>query len=340
MTTSREVHLTAYPQGKPTPDILAVVERELAEPKAGEVLVEVLFASVDPYMRGRMRPEVKSYIPPFQLNQPLDGGAVGRVVASRAEGLAEGDVVLGNLGMGWRTHAVLPGGTLQKVDASRVPASAYLGVLGMPGLTAWAGLTQIIKPKQDETLYVSGAAGAVGSLVCQLGKHRGMTVYGSAGSEAKRRWLEEKAGVAKAFDYRAHDAGSLTRALYEVAPKGIDGYFENVGGMQLDAVLGALAQGGRIALCGMIDAYNATDMPEGPRGLVNLIGRSGLMKGFIVTDYAHLRDEFVAEVAPLLASGEIAFEETVTHGIERMGEAFIGLFEGANTGKAVVRVAE
>ncbi|MEM9988696.1 MAG: NADP-dependent oxidoreductase, partial [Pseudomonadota bacterium] len=246
MTKTREIHLVAYPKGAPTLDLFEVKDVDLPDPGEGEVLLKILYMSVDPYMRGRMNPNVKSYIPAFQKGEPLDGGAVGQVLKSNSDTLSEGDYVVGFNG-GWRDHYVGPAEQFTKVDPNLVPLSAYLGVMGMPGMTAWAGLTQIIKPKEGESLYVSGAAGAVGSLVCQLGKHYGMKVYGAAGSQEKCDWLEKEAGIDKAFNYRKYDANSLTAALREVAPKGIDGYFENVGGMQLEAILNVIAFGGRIA---------------------------------------------------------------------------------------------
>ena len=300
MTTSRQWHLAAYPDGAPTPDIFELVERELPEPGPGEVEVEVLYTTVDPYMRGRMRPDVDSYIPPFQLGEALDGGAVGRVVRSRADGFAEGDRVVSNFGAGWRDRAVVPAHNLTKIpDIPGVSPSHFLGVLGMPGLTAWAGLTQLIQPKEGETLYVSGAAGAVGSLVCQLGLHKGLSVMGSAGSEAKRDWLEGEIGIARAFDYRAHNGASLAAAIREVAPGGVNGYFENVGGMQLEALIDAAAPMARFALCGMIAQYNATEPAPGPRNLVMLVGKQIRMEGFIIP---HSAKRAMGAAASIIAS--------------------------------------
>lgn len=338
MSTAREIHLSAYPDGMPTPGIFKTVERDLPAPKAGQAEVEVLYYSVDPYMRGRMRPDVKSYIPPFALNEPLDGGAVVRVVRSEAEGIEPGDVLVGMGGAGWRDRAVVDVAGFQKVDASQVSPSTFLGALGMPGLTAWAGLTQIIAPKEGETLYVSGAAGAVGSLVCQLGKARGMTVLGSAGGAEKCAFLKEKIGVDHAFDYREHDAGSLAKAILAQGG-GVDGYFENVGGMQLEALLNCMNVYGRIAVCGMIAQYNDLGATPGPSNLPQIIGRQLKVQGFIVSTYQPKMMEFLGEVMPLVASGKVVAEETVFDGVEAGPEAFIGLFEGRNTGKAVVKVA-
>ena len=339
MTDARAWTLARYPEGEPTPDIFALKTMPLPAPGEGEAEVEVLAYSVDPYMRGRMRPDVKSYIPPFALDEPLDGGAVARVVRSNDDRLKEGDLVTGMMGMGWRDRAVVQAGLVQKVDASAVPVTAYLGVLGMPGLTAWAGLTKLIQPKEGETVFVSGAAGAVGSLVCQLAKRMGCRVIGSAGSEEKRDWLVREAGIDAALDYKGHDANSFTKALHDVAPQGIDGYFENVGGHQLEAVLNLINDRGRIALCGLISQYNATAPSPGPSNFVNLLARQVRLEGFIVSRFMDQTPAFIAEVAPLVARGEIKAEETTYEGLESGPEAFIGLFSGANTGKAVVRNA-
>lgn len=339
MVQAHQITLQDYPTAMPGAEHFGERTVELGDPGDGEVLVRMLWMSVDPYMRGRMRPNVKSYIPPFQKGEALDGGAVGQILKSNDPSLKEGDFVVGYEG-GWRDHHIGPAKAFTKVDPDMAPLSAYLGVLGMPGLTAWAGLTQIIQPKEGQTLYVSAASGAVGSVVCQLGKERGLKVFGSAGSAEKCTWLEEKAGIDKAFNYKEHDTTSLTKALAEVAPDGINGYFENVGGMQLEAVLNCIAFKGRIAACGMIAAYNDEKPVPGPSNLVNLVARSAMMEGFIVANYFDLAPQFFAEVAPLLSSGKIVFEETVYEGLEKAPEAFIGLFHGENFGKAVVKIAD
>jgi NADPH-dependent curcumin reductase CurA len=285
-----------------------------------------------------MRPDVKSYIPPFALDAPLDGGAVCEVMASSNPNFQKGDYVVGFQG-GWKTHSISNGDSLTKVDPSLAPLSAYLGVLGMPGLTAWAGLSQIMKPKAGETVFVSGAAGAVGSLVCQLAKLKGARVVASAGSEEKCDWLRNEAGVDVAINYKNHrGAAALTRALSEAAPDGVHCYFENVGGAHLEAALNCIAFGARIALCGMISMYNNAEPQPGPPNIINLIGRSALMQGFIVSIYMHLAPQFATEVAPLLAQGKIKFRESIYDGLESAPEAFSGLFRGDNFGKAVVRI--
>ena len=337
--TAKEIHLVDYPKGKPTPDIYEVVEAPVREPGEGEILMRVVFMSVDPYMRGRMNPHVKSYIPPFQKGEVLDGGAVGQVIKSNSDKFAVGDYVVGYNG-GWREYYTGPTDGFNKVDPSLAPLSAYLGVLGMPGFTAWAGMSQILEPKEGDVLFVSGAAGAVGSMVGQLGKIKGCKVIGSAGSKDKCEWLTGELGFDVALNYKNYaDSGELTKALSEAAGKGgVNCYFENVGGMHLEAAINCIAFGGRIALCGMISNYNDTKPEPGPYNLTNLIGRGVKMQGFIVSNFMHLARDFYGEVGPMLAAGKIHFRETVYEGLENAPEAFNGLFEGANTGKAVVRV--
>ena len=330
MPSSREVLLAARPVGEPTADTFALATREVPDPAEGEVLVRNTFLSVDPYMRGRMN-DVKSYVPPFQVGQPLEGGAVGEVVASRSDTHQVGDVVLHM--QGWREWAVGPATSFRRVDASQVPASAYLGVLGMPGLTAWAGLFQVARMQPGETVFVSGAAGAVGSLVGQLVKLRGGTAIGSAGSDEKVAWLRE-IGFDAAFNYRS---GVLPQ-LREAAPDGVDVYFENVGGEHLEAALEALNVFGRVAVCGLISDYNATTSPPGPRGFRNLITKRLRVEGFLASDQGPHLPAFLAEVTPALVDGRLVARETVLDGLERMPEAFLGLLSGANTGKMLVRL--
>lgn len=330
------VFLQSYPTGLPGPEHFTKKAVDLPPPGDGEMLMRTVWMSVDPYMRGRMRPDVKSYIPPFTLDAPLDGGAVSEVVESNNPAFRKGDYVVSFQG-GWKDYWISNGQMLTKVDAGIAPLSAYLGVLGMPGLTAWAGVTQILAPKPGETLFVSGAAGAVGSLVCQLGKLRGMRVIGSAGSKEKCDWLKEECGVDVAINYRDHKtAAELTKALAAAAPDGINCYFENVGGAHLEATLNTIANGARIALCGMISSYNKPE--PGPPNLAFLIARSAKMQGFVVSIYMHLAMQFASEVAPLLAQGKIKFRESVYEGLENAPGAFIGLFHGENFGKAVIRV--
>jgi hypothetical protein len=334
----RAVYLISYPSGMPRAEDFELRAISAPPPGPGQVRLRTVWMSVDPYMRGRMRPDVKSYIPPFTLTDPLDGGAVSEVVDSNHPSFQPGDYVVAFQG-GWKEYWMSNGDGLTKVDPHLAPLSAYLGVLGMPGLTAWAGLTQIIEPNVGETVFVSGAAGAVGSLVCQLAKLKGARVVASAGSREKCDWLLKEAGVDIALNYRDYrDAAALTKALAAAAPDGVHGYFENVGGMHLEAALNCIAQGARIALCGMISVYNNAEPEPGPPNLFYLIGRSAKMQGFIVSIYLHLAAQFAAEVAPLLAKGKIKFRESVYSGIEEAPHAFIGLFHGENFGKAVVRL--
>lgn len=334
----KAVCLTAYPKGLPSAESFAMRESDLPALKPGDLLMRTVWMSVDPYMRGRMRPDVKSYIPPFALNEPLDGGAVSEVVESNNPAFKPGDHVVAFQG-GWKDYWISNGDGLTKVDGSIAPLSAYLGVLGMPGLTAWAGLTQILEPKAGDTVFVSGAAGAVGSLVCQLAKIKGCRVIASAGSKEKCDWLLKEGGADVALNYRDYkSAAELTKALEQAAPDGINCYFENVGGMHLEAALNCIAFGARIALCGMISVYNAKEPEPGPPNLALLIARSAKMQGFIVSIYLHLARQFAGEVAPLLAQGKIKFRESVYEGLEEAPNAFLGLFHGENFGKAVIRI--
>lgn len=334
----KAIYLKAYPQGLPSEDLFEERDFEAPAPNDGEVQFRAVWMSVDPYMRGRMRPDIVSYIPPFSLSEPLDGGVVGEVIESKHEKVKAGDYVVGFQG-GWREYATVSGDGLTKVDPNIAPLSAYLGVLGMPGFTAWAGLNEILKPKAGETVFVSGAAGAVGSLVCQLAKLKGARVVASAGSKEKCDWLVKEGGADVALNYKDYkNAAELTKALSKAAPKGVDCYFENVGGMHLEAALNCIAFGGRIALCGMISMYNNTQLEPGPSNIVNMIGRGVMAQGFIVSNYMPLAPQFAMEVAPLLAQGKIKFRESVYEGLDKAPEAFLGLFKGENFGKAVVRV--
>ncbi|WP_328970571.1 NADP-dependent oxidoreductase [Streptomyces sp. NBC_00239] len=328
---SREWHLVARPQGWPTAADFALREVPVTAPGPGRILVRNLHMSVDPYMRGRMN-DVKSYIPPFALDRPMDGGAVGEVVASAAEGFEVGDHVLH--GLGWREYADVDAQHATKVDADLAPLSAYLGVLGMPGLTAYAGLFETASFKEGDSVFVSGAAGAVGSLVGQFAKIKGASrVIGSAGSDDKVKQLTGKYGFDAAFNYKN---GPVAEQLSEAAPEGIDVYFDNVGGDHLEAAIGALKLHGRATLCGAIAQYNDTAPAPGPRNLVAVIGKRLRLQGILVSDHAGLQQQFVQDVAGWLRSGELKADETVVHGIENGTEAFLGMLRGENTGKMIV----
>ena len=333
-TTAREWHLAARPQGWPTPADFALVEAPVRQPGPGEILVRNEFLSVDPYMRGRLN-DAKSYTPPYQLGKVMDGGAVGRVVASQAEGIAVGDAVLH--GLGWREYATLDASQAVKVDGQAAPLSYYLGVLGMPGLTAYAGLLVVGGLKKGDRVFVSGAAGAVGSLVGQIARLKGASlVVGSAGSAEKVAKLTGDYGFDAAFNYKD---GPVREQLEKAAPEGIDVYFDNVGGEHLEAAISSLDVHGRVVICGAIAQYNDTTASAGPRNLALAIGKRLRLEGLLVRDHAALQPQFTAEAAGWLRDGSLKYDETVTDGVESAADAFIDLLRGGNTGKMVVRLA-
>ncbi|MGW2119559.1 NADP-dependent oxidoreductase [Streptomyces zhihengii] len=329
--SGREWHLVARPHGWPEAEDFALREAEVTAPAEGRVLVRNLHFSVDPYMRGRMN-DVKSYTPPFKLDHPMDGGAVGEVVASAAEGFEVGDHVLH--GLGWREYASVPAQHAVKVDASLAPLSAYLGVLGMTGLTAYAGLFEVASFKEGDAVFVSGAAGAVGSQVGQMARIKGASrVIGSAGSDEKVKLLVEKYGFDAAFNYKN---GPVGQQLKDAAPDGIDVYFDNVGGDHLEAAISSFNVGGRATICGMIAQYNNTEATPGPRNLALVIGKRLRLTGMLVNDHKHLQQQFTEDVSGWIASGELKYDETVVEGIEHGYDAFAGMLRGENTGKMIV----
>ena len=331
-TSTRQVVLASRPDGTPPPENFRLEEAALPAPGPGQVVVANRWMSVDPYMRGRMN-DVKSYVPPFQVDRPLDGGAVGEVIASSAPELPVGATVLH--GAGWREHALVEAASATVVDPALAPESAYLGVLGMPGLTAYAGLMAAARFRPGDTVFVSGAAGAVGSLVGQIAKLSGAArVIGSAGSPEKVARLLEL-GFDAAFDY--HD-GPVLPQLRRAAPEGIDVYFDNVGGEHLEAAISALNVHGRVCLCGAISQYNATEPPAAPRNLALAIGKQLSLQGFLVSGHQDLGPEFREKMAGWLAAGEIRWDETVREGLDDAPQAFIDLLAGANTGKMVVKL--
>jgi NADPH-dependent curcumin reductase CurA len=332
MTTSREVRLAGRPIGVPTEDDFELAEVDVAAPADGQVLVRNLAMSVDPYMRGRMI-ERKSYVPPFQLGEALQGHAVGQVVESNHAGFAAGDHVSSMFG--WREAFVAPGEMLTNLGAIQAPPSAYVGVLGMPGQTAYVGLLEVGKLKAGDTLFVSGAAGAVGSAVGQIAKIKGATVIGSAGSAEKVQWLTD-VGFDAAFNYK--DA-PVRQSLGDAAPTGIDVYFDNVGGDHLEAALDCMKPFGRIALCGAIARYNDTEPTPGPPNLSNAIGLGLTLRGFIVSHFAEMAQQIREDMEAWVSGGQLQYRETVMTGIDQAPAAFIGLFTGANTGKMVVDVS-
>ncbi|GAA4957678.1 NADP-dependent oxidoreductase [Actinoplanes utahensis] len=330
----KEIRLASRPVGWPTAETFEIAETATPEPGPGQVLIRNIYMSVDPYMRGRMN-DVKSYMPPFQVGAPLDGGAVGEVVASNAEAVPVGAHVVHNLG--WREFAVSDAERVRVVDPAAAPTlSAYLGLLGMTGLTAYAGLLDIARFREGETVFVSGAAGAVGSVVGQIARLRGAKrVIGSAGSAEKTRHLTEDLGFDAAFNYK--DA-PVREQLKAAAPDGVDVYFDNVGGDHLEAAISVMNKYGRIAMCGAIAQYNDTAPPAAPRNLASTIGKEINLRGFLVGNHSHRMPDFIAEVGGWLRAGKITARETVVEGLENAPEAFLGLLRGENTGKMVVKV--
>ncbi len=331
-TTTRQIVLASRPHGAPTAENFRLETIDLPELAEGEVLVRNTVMSVDPYMRGRMN-DVKSYVPPFQVDAPLEGGAVGEVIASRSDDVAVGQHVLHF--QGWREHAVLPAGRVTVIDTDAAPASRYLGLLGLTGLTAYVGLTAVAEMREGDTVFVSGAAGAVGQAVGQIAKALGAKkVIGSAGSEDKvARVLD--LGYDEAFNYKETP---VRDGLTAAAPDGIDVYFDNVGGDHLEAALGSLTTFGRVALCGAISQYNATEAAAGPRNLFQAIGKGLTLRGFIVGQYDHLAEEYRSRAAGWLDEGLLRGDETYREGLDNAPQAFIELLEGANTGKMLVRL--
>jgi NADPH-dependent curcumin reductase CurA len=330
-TASREVRLASRPNGIPTAANFTLAQTELEPLQDQQVLVRNLFMSVDPYMRGRMN-DGKSYIPPFELGKPLDGGAVGEVIESRAREFKPGDAVTSNFG--WREYFVASPKELHPVSREVQPLSVYLGALGMTGMTAWVGLN-LVEVKAGDIIFISGAAGAVGNMAGQLAKLRGCRVIGSAGSMEKVMFLREECGFDIAFDYKA---GPVLDQLNLEAPDGIDVYFDNVGGKTLEAALSALRVHGRIIACGGISGYNEEKPRPGPSNLFNMTTKRLTMKGFIVRDWLDRQDEFEKEVRGYFRAGKLKNKETVVEGIGQAVGAFLGLFAGKNIGKMVVKL--
>jgi NADPH-dependent curcumin reductase CurA len=333
MTISREIRLKSRPTGTPTADNFELASVELPDPGPGEVQVRNTWMTVDPYMRGRMN-DVKSYTPPFQIGEALQGGAVGEVVASNDPSLKAGDLVQSFFG--WREAFNAPAAAVQTLDTHGLPPQAFLGFAGMPGLTAYVGLLRIAEMKAGDVVFVSGAAGAVGSVACQIAKLKGHTVIGSAGGAEKAAFLRD-IGVDHVIDYKAEP--DVSAALMRAAPEGIDVYFENVGGVHMEAALMAARPFGRFALCGMISEYNNTDMGQGVRGLIMAVGKSLTLRGFIVSNHADMQADFVRDLSGWVAEGKFKHHETVKEGIENAPAAFLGLFKGENLGKMLVKLS-
>jgi NADPH-dependent curcumin reductase CurA len=330
--TSREIRLKRYPTGMPARDDFELAEVTLPELADGQMAVRNIVMSVDPYMRGRMTGARDSYVPPFELGQALQGEAVGQVMESRDGAYPVGAYVTSQLG--WREAFVAGGDQLSPIDAKTAPLSAYLGVLGMPGVTAYGGFLRHGQPQAGQTVFVSGAAGAVGSVVCQIAKIKGCRVIASAGGPAKTKWLKEVAGVDEAIDYKS--VKDLTAELKRLAPEGIDIYFENVGGIHLEAALENMKVHGRIVMCGMIAGYNER-MP-GPPNLMRIVRRRLTVQGILFLDLQDMRPDFELDMPRWIAEGRVKWQETMFDGIAKAPDAFLGLFSGTNTGKMIVRL--
>jgi NADPH-dependent curcumin reductase CurA len=337
---NKKIILAGRPTGLPTVDSFRVVDAEMPRPAEGEVLLKTLYLSVDPYMRGRMN-EGKSYVEPFELNAVITGGVVGEVVESRSGNFRAGDIVAGYLG--WELYQVAKGDratvtSITKIDPALAPVTTALGLLGMPGLTAYFGLLDIGRPAAGETVVVSGAAGAVGTVVCQIARLKGCRVVAVAGSDEKNAYLTNELGVDAAVNYKT--AGDLRQSLKEACPGGVDVYFDNVGGAISDAVLTLINGRARIIICGQISLYNLARPDVGPRPQLPLLVKSALMQGFIISDFAERFSEGVTQLGRWLAEGKLKNAENVVEGFENAPRAFLGLFAGENTGKQLVKVSE
>ncbi len=335
MTMNRQITLASRPVGAPTPDNFKLVETQVPTPERGQVLVKALYLSLDPYMRGRMS-DAKSYAPSVQIGEVMTGGAVGRVVDSRHPGFKAGDIVEGRIG--WQEYGLVEGGMLRKVDPDVAPISTALGVLGMPGLTAYFGLFEIGKPRPGETLVVSAASGAVGAVVCQLGKMAGARVVGIAGGPDKCAYVKEALGVDAVIDYKAEK--DLSKALAAACPDGIDVYFDNVGGPVTDAIANLFNLRARMIVCGLISHYNMPDGYVGPSILRSVLTNRVTIQGMIVFDWHDRWPAGVAQLGQLVKAGKLTYKEDVTEGLENAPATFIGMLEGKNFGKTLVKIAE
>ena len=346
----REIHLKSHPRGMPNENDFELAEVSVPEPKEGEILVRNIYMTVDPYMRGFMLdPNEQSrgeefghlvirgregYGRPFQLGGPPGGGSVGQVVRSNSDQCQVGDYVRGY--SAWREYFVSSAEGVTKIDQTIAPIQSFLGAVGMPGQTAYIGLLDIGEPKEGETVFVSAASGAVGSIVCQIAKIKGCRVVGSAGSDRKVSWLMETAGIDVAFNYKQID--NLEDELGRHCPDGIDVYFENVGGEHFEAAFELMNRFGRIALCGMISQYNDIEPTPGPKNLISAIRKRLKLQGFIVSDHMDRVPDFYADIRQWISEGKIKWEETIVEGLENAPQAFIALFKGENMGKMIVKI--
>ena len=331
---NKQIVLNSRPTGAPSPENFKLVDVDVPRPGPSEVLVRTLYLSVDPYMRGRMS-DRKSYVAPFQVGAPIVGGALAEVVESNSSAFKPGDIVTGMLP--WQLYAIAGERELRRVDPALAPITTALGVLGMPGLTAYFGLLDIGKPKEGETVVVSGAAGAVGTAVCQIAKIKGCRVVGIAGSDEKNQYLKSELQVDETINYKTAD---LKQELRKACPKGVDIYFDNVGGEVSDVTMAMLNFGARIVLCGQISLYNLEQPDRGPRIQPYLLVSSCRMQGFIVINYAARFGEGVRDLAQWFSEGKLKYAEHIVEGFENTPQAFLGLFSGDNLGKQLVKVAE
>ena len=331
--TTKQIVLFSRPNGKPVMENFQINHFELPEINDKEILLEAMFLSVDPYMRGRMN-DAKSYVPPFEIGKPITGGVVAKVTKSNSANFKENGIVTGNLP--WQQHCIATENGLIKIDTSVAPASYYLGILGMPGLTAYFGLMHIGKPKAGETVVVSGAAGAVGIVVGQIAKLQGCRVIGIAGSDDKVKLLKEEFGFDEVINYKT--TADIKKAIADVCPKAVDVYYDNVGGEISDAVISNINFNARIVLCGQIALYNSTEIPIGPRLQPMLLTRSVIMQGFIVSNYQSQFEEGLNHLSHWLKEGKLKYKETIVKGFDKLPSALIGLFSGDNTGKMIVEV--
>ncbi len=332
MVTSQQIHLVSRPTGIPTHDNFSLVDIQLPDLKDGEVLIKNTWMSVDPYMRPRMI-DRESYIAPFKLNEVMEAGAIGEVIESRNDQFPVGSKV--SHISGWRTEHISDGSDLTLLLGVPLPDQLFLSTMGMTGLTAWAGLTKVITLKETDTVFVSAASGAVGSVVCQIAKLKGCKVIASVGSDEKAQMVKEL-GVDEVINYKTVD--NLTQALKQAAPEGIDVYFENVGGEHLEAALNVMNDYGRIPVCGMISGYNNDTAQPGPSNLFFINSKKLTVQGFIVIDYFDQFPEFIEQMSAWMSEGKIKSEETIYQGIENAVDAFLGLFEGKNKGKMLVKL--
>ena len=331
MATTKQIVLASYPIGMPKASDFRFEEITCPTLKEGQVLLKPTYISVDPYMRGRMILS-KSYIEPFKLNEPLVGGVVAEVIESKSDVLKVGDSVQGMLP--WATEIVADATTLRQIPKN-IPASYFIGILGMPGLTAYFGLMDICKPKKGETVVISGAAGAVGTVVGQIAKIQGCHVVGLAGTDEKVELLKTEFGFDYAINYKTED---IKAKLEEYCPNGIDCYYDNVGGETSDIIIAQFNRFARMALCGQIALYNATEIAVGPRILPALLKTSSLVKGFIVSDYAERFPEAFEQLGKWVQAGQLKYTETIVNGFDNIPSAFIGLFSGENKGKMIVKI--